>query len=94
MAGADSPCIKDGVVDTRSTCPLERLDLEAAMASLVSSGIDLAPLYRVVVEGESITGLSRQKGISKQAMSKRLERDRRALALVASDHHNLIREVS
>ena len=92
LAGPDSLCIKDGLADPSLPAVLERLDLEAAMASLCASGIDVAPLYRVVVEGESITRLSRQSGISKQAMSKRLQRDRRQLAVVASAHHNLVRE--
>jgi uncharacterized 2Fe-2S/4Fe-4S cluster protein (DUF4445 family) len=63
-----------------------------AMASLETSGIDLNPLYRVVVNGESVSHLARQCGISKQAMGKRLNRNRRDLAVVASAHHNLIRE--
>lgn len=92
VAGTETSCIKDGLADGRGTASLELLDLETAMASILASGIDVRPLYRVVVEGESITQLSRQQGISKQAMSKRLQRDCRRLAVVASDHHNLVRE--
>jgi len=92
VAGHDSSCIKDGLADASVASTLEQLDLEAAMASILASGIDVSPLYRVVVDGESITSLSRQRGISKQAMSKRLQRDCRQLALVASDHQNLVRE--
>ena len=92
MAGPDTPRVLDGVADPRADGCLERLDLEMAMASLGASGIDLSPLYRVVVDGESVTHLAHQRGVSKQAMSKRLQRNRRDLAVLASVHHNLIRE--
>jgi RNA polymerase primary sigma factor len=89
---SDSPWVLDAVADPRADRALERLDLEMAMASLETSGIDLNPLYRVVVNGESVSHLARQCGISKQAMGKRLNRNRRDLAVVASAHHNLVRE--
>jgi len=54
------------------------------------SGIDVQTLYRVVVEGVSVASLSRQRGISKQALSKRLQRDRARLAEVISGHCNLL----
>lgn len=92
LVGCDGPCVIDVVADRRSDCPLELMDLQNAIASIRSAGIDLLPLVRVVVNGESISHLSRQSGVSKQALSKRLQRDRRRLAVVASPHHNLIHE--
>jgi len=89
---SDSPWVLDAIADPRADRALESLDLEMAMASLETSGIDLNPLYRVVVNGESVSHLARQCGISKQAMGKRLNRNRRDLAVVASEHHNLVRE--
>lgn len=80
----------DGVADNRGANPFEQLDYERVMHCIHASGIDVRPLYAVVVEGASITALSRQRGISKQALSKRLQRDRAKLALVVSGHHNLI----
>lgn len=90
LLGSDGLRVIDGLADGRQANPLETMDFELLMHRIADSGIDVKPLYRVVVEGESITALSRQRGISKQALSKRLQRDRARLALVVSDHHNLI----
>jgi ABC-type dipeptide/oligopeptide/nickel transport system ATPase component len=60
---SDSPWVLDAVADPRADRALERLDLEMAMASLETSGIDLNPLYRVVVNGErSALSLGRVEG--------------------------------
>lgn len=90
LPGSDGLRVVDGLADGRSSQPLERLDLERAMHSICSSGIDVRPLLQVVVEGKTVASLSRQRGISKQALSKRLQRDRARLATLISDHHNLI----
>ncbi len=54
--------------------------------------MDLRPLYRVTVGQESMSSLSRERGVSKQALSQRLKRDRARLAVLASPYRNLISE--
>ena len=80
----------DGLADGHTNDHLEQLDLDAAMHRLQGSGIDLQPLTRVVVNGESLSALAREHGISKQAVSKRIRRDRQRLAVVASPDRNLV----
>jgi len=88
--GGDGLRLIDGIADRRESHVLEQLDYDRVMQCINVSGIDVQTLYRVVVEGVSVASLSRQRGISKQALSKRLQRDRARLAEVISGHCNLL----
>ena len=84
--------VVDVLADPSPCDVLERLDLNAAMECLIASGEELQPLLRVTVGEESLTRLSLEHGVSKQAFSQRLKRHRARLAVVASPYRNLISE--
>jgi RNA polymerase sigma factor (sigma-70 family) len=86
------PLILDTLADPRATPPWEQLDYQAALALLQTSGIDLMPHLRLVLGGDSLTSLSREQGISKQTLSKRLQRQRAKLSVVAQPFENLLRD--
>lgn len=92
VRGRETLRLVDQLADASSSQVLEQLDFQAAMQSLVASGVDLRPLYRVTVGRESMSSLSRERGVSKQALSQRIKRDRARLAVVASPYRNLISE--
>ena len=94
MPGGDGLRLVDLVADRSGAQVLEQLDLEAAMERLLADaqGVDVRSLYRVTVGHETIVSLARERGISKQALSQRLMRDRARLAVVALPNRNLISE--
>lgn len=94
LPGGDGLRLVDLVADRSGAQVLEQLDLEAAMERLLADaqGVDVRSLYRVTVGHETIVSLARERGISKQALSQRLRRDRARLAVVAAPNRNLISE--